>query len=127
MLIAEITTTNPLTRLGLVGLILVMGSNLIVAKDEPPSKKPTPLVLFDGKSLEGWKKAETYKAGAVKVEDGTIVIEAGGPMTAISCTRSDLPSTDYELTFEAKREVGSDFFAAATFPVGKSFVTLVNG
>jgi hypothetical protein len=38
-----------------------------------------------------------------------------------------LPTTRYELSFEAKRTSGNDFFAAATFPVGKSFVTLVNG
>src|SRR5262249_18094314 len=29
--------------------------------------------------------------------------------------------------YEAMRYEGSDFFAAATFPVGKAFVTLVNG
>ncbi|MCA1684624.1 MAG: DUF1080 domain-containing protein, partial [Planctomycetia bacterium] len=34
---------------------------------------------------------------------------------------------DYELTYEAVRLEGDDFFAAATFPVGKSFITLVNG
>jgi Domain of Unknown Function (DUF1080) len=114
-------------RLGLVSLILAFGSNPIVAEDDSPSKKPSRMVLFDGKTLEGWKKAETYKAGGVKVEDGTIVFEAGGPMTAITSTRTDLPTTDYELTFEAKRVSGGDFFAAATFPVGKSFVTFVNG
>ena len=32
------------------------------------------------------------------------------------------------MTFEAKRWLtGDDFFAAATFPVGKSFITFVNG
>jgi hypothetical protein len=80
-------------RLGLVGLILAIGSNPIVAEDDSPSKKPFRMVLFDGKTLEGWKKAETYKAGGVKVEDGVIVIEAGGPMTAITSTRTDLPTT----------------------------------
>ena len=39
----------------------------------------------------------------------------------------DLPRTNYELRYEAMRLEGSDFFAAATFPVGKSFITLVNG
>jgi hypothetical protein len=91
--------------------------------EEPPAK----LVLFDGKSLDGWKKVDSFKAGAVKVEDGSIVIEAGGPMSSVVSTRTDLPTTDYELSFEAKRTAGQDFFAAATFPVGKSFITLING
>jgi hypothetical protein len=91
--------------------------------EEPPAK----MVLFDGKTLDGWKKVESFKSGNVKVEDEAIVIEAGGPMSGVVSTRTDLPTTDYELSFEAKRTNGQDFFAAATFPVGKSFITLVNG
>ncbi len=48
-------------------------------------------------------------------------------MTGITTTRKDLPRTDYELTYEAMRTSGTDFFAAATFPVGESCITLVNG
>jgi hypothetical protein len=94
--------------------------------------KPSPgasktLVLFDGKSLDGWKKTDFSHPGDVKVEDGTLVMATGRPMTGITCTRTDLPRTDYEFRYEAKRLEGSDFFAAATFPVGKSYITLVNG
>jgi hypothetical protein len=84
-------------------------------------------VLFDGKTLDGWKKTDFYHAGEVKVDDGRIVLAAGDSMTGITTTRQDLPTTDYELTYEAMRTSGSDFFAAATFPVGKSYITLVNG
>ena len=105
--------------------IAILGLALasVVWADEPPSKR----VLFDGKTLDGWKRVESYKAGAVKVADGAIVLEAGGPMSAVVSTRTDLPKLDYELAFEARRVDGKDFFAAATFPVGDSFVTLVNG
>jgi hypothetical protein len=48
-------------------------------------------------------------------------------MTGVTSTRQDLPRTDYELIYEARRLAGIDFFAAATFPVGTSYVTLVNG
>lgn len=88
---------------------------------------PKPLVLFDGKSLDGWKKADYVHSGEVKVDDGAIILNTGNAMTGITCTRKDLPKTDYELTYEAKRLKGSDFFAAMTFPVGKSFLTYVNG
>lgn len=84
-------------------------------------------VLFDGKTLDGWKKTEFHQAGEVKVEDGQIVLAAGSPMTGITTTRKDLPTTDYELTYEAMRTSGADFFAAATFPVGESSITLVGG
>ena len=101
--------------------------NRAMAGEDPPASPPKKRVLFDGKTLDGWKKTESYKAGEVKVEAGTILMEAGGPMSGITSTRTDLPTTDYELTYEAKRRSGDDFFAAATFPVGKSYITLVNG
>jgi hypothetical protein len=86
-----------------------------------------PMVLFDGKTLDGWKRAEFYQGGAPRVVDGTIVLPLGTPMSGVTCTREGLPTVDYELSYEAKRTAGSDFFAAATFPVGKSYITLVNG
>ncbi len=89
--------------------------------------KPRVLVLFDGKGLDGWKKADPDDGGPVKVEGGTLVMGEGRLMNGITTTRRDLPTTDYELIYEARRLSGNDFFAAATFPVGKSFITLVNG
>ena len=88
---------------------------------------PGTLVLFDGKSLDGWKKTDFFAAPDVKVEDGAIVLPVGRSMSGITSTRQDLPRTNYELSYEAMRISGVDFFAAATFPVGKSYVTLVNG
>jgi hypothetical protein len=95
------------------------------AKDKPAKSDTVP--LFDGKTLDGWKATDFSRHGEVKVEDGAILLEPGRSMTGITTTRMDLPKTDYELTYEAKRLTGSDFFAAATFPVGESFITLVNG
>jgi hypothetical protein len=86
-----------------------------------------PRALFDGKTLDGWKDAGFNKGPAPKVEDGTIVLPTGSPIVGITSTRKDLPTTNYELSYEAMRTDGQDFFAAATFPVGKSFITLVNG
>jgi hypothetical protein len=121
------------TRFIPMGLALVTCSALALtihsgaAGDEPKAGKALKLTLFDGKTLDGWKKTETLKAGSVKVEEGAIVLEAGSPMTGLVSTRSDLPTTNYEFRFEAKRDTGDDFFAAATFPVGKSYITLING
>jgi hypothetical protein len=83
--------------------------------------------LFDGKTLDGWKKTDFSRSGEVKVEDGRIVLPAGEPMSGITTTLKDLPRTNYELAYEAMRTNGEDFFAAATFPVGPSYITLVNG
>lgn len=106
---------------------------LTIATTPAPGQAPAPKdpagkrALFDGKTLDGWKKTDFSHPGEVKVEDGRIVLGTGEPMTGITTTRKDLPTTNYELTYEAMRTGGEDFFAAATFPVGKSYITLVNG
>ena len=73
--------------------------------------------LFDGKSLDGWRETPFTGKGKVSVEDGAIVLDAGGPMTGITWTR-DVPRTNYEIRFEGRRIRGGDFFASLTFPVG---------
>ena len=89
--------------------------------------EPTKRILFDGKTLDGWQPTKFFHAGEVKVEDCAILLKNGGSMTGITTTRQDLPTSNYELIYEARRLEGEDFFAAATFPVGKSFLTFVNG
>jgi hypothetical protein len=106
---------------------LCLAAWLIVLSPLVGAAPPEKLVLFDGKSLDGWKKTDFAHSGDVKVEDGAIVLGAGRSMTGITSTRQDLLNTNYELTYEATRLKGRDFFAAATFPVGKSHITLVNG
>jgi hypothetical protein len=112
-----------------VAAIFVFLTNLAAAQiqKDSPSVKSKSVILFDGKSLDGWKKTDFVNSGEVKIEDGSIVMSAGREMTGITSTRKDLLKQDYELIYEARRLSGDDFFAAATFPVGDSYLTLVNG
>jgi hypothetical protein len=83
-------------------------------------------VLFDGKSLGKWKPTEFGGEGEVEVEDGQIILRAGNPMTGITWT-GEYPKMDYEVSLEAKRVDGSDFFCGLTFPVGDRPCTFVVG
>jgi hypothetical protein len=89
--------------------------------------KPEWKTLFDGKSLEGWKKSYDRGGGKVEVKDGAILLGTGEKMTGVTYTKGDFPKTDYEVTLEGKRVEGRDFFATTTFPVGDSFCSLVVG
>jgi len=82
--------------------------------------------LFDGKSLQGWRETPFSQRGAVRVDNGTILLGAGSPMTGITWT-GEFPKTNYEVTFEDARIKGGDFFATLTFPVDDSFCTFVTG
>jgi hypothetical protein len=97
-----------------------------------PAKKAAPApdgwkTLFDGKSLAGWKEADFYKPGKVTVKDGAIIMAKGNMMTGVTYARADFPKMDYEVTLEGRRVEGRDFFCTTTFPVGKSFCSLVVG
>jgi hypothetical protein len=118
--------TATLPRRSAIAVVVAVASvcTLVATLGADP---PGTLVLFDGKSLDGWKKTDFFAAPDVKVEDGAIVLPVGRSMSGVTSTRQDLPGTNYELRYEAMRISGADFFAAATFPVGKSYVTLVNG
>jgi hypothetical protein len=90
---------------------------------KPDAWKP----LFDGKTLQGWKPADYLGAGKVQVRDGAIVLEAGKQMTGIVHSFEGLPRINYEVTLEAKRVDGDDFFCTTTFPIGKDYCSLVVG
>lgn len=91
-------------------------------KDKSEWKK-----LFDGKTLTNWTSCDFGDEGKVHVKDGAIVIEKGKKMTGIVYSKKDFPKMDYEVTLEAKRVKGGDFFATTTFPVGDSFCSFVVG
>jgi hypothetical protein len=105
-------------------LILLLCSLPLVGqeKDKTEWKK-----LFDGKTLDNWKSSDFGDEGKVHVKDGAIVMEKGMKMTGITYAKKDFPKMDYEVTLEAKRVDGRDFFATTTFPVGEDFCSFVVG
>lgn len=98
---------------------------------EPVAATPSKaVVLFDGKSLDDWKAYDAGGSGEVTVKDGQLIVGAGESITGTIYQKTkDLPVTNYEITLEAKRVEGIDFFCGLTFPVGslKTCATLVVG
>lgn len=83
--------------------------------------------LFDGRTLTNWQPGKFSGGGAVKVEDGRIVLETGKSMTGVTWAGAPLPTTNYEIALQAMRVEGRDFFAGVTFPVDGSFCSLILG
>lgn len=82
--------------------------------------------LFDGKTLKGWKITDYAGHGNVEVKDGTLVLGMGAMLTGVNGP-TNLFKTNYEMAFDARRLMGSDFFATVTFPVGEDSCSLVLG
>lgn len=107
--------------------VLVMVAMLSVTGQDPKKSEPGWEPLFDGKTLTNWQPTKFFGEGPVRVENGQIVLEAGSDLTGITWTGRALPTTNYELTLQAMRVEGRDFFAGVTFPVGDSFCSLILG
>ena len=90
--------------------------------------------LFDGATLAGWAQSGFEAEGPVRVERSfrngppAIVIEKGTTLSGITWKRGGaLPRTNYEITLEAMKLEGSDFFCGLTFPVGASACSFIVG
>jgi hypothetical protein len=116
--------TSRALALASVWLILTGGVSTARAQNgAEPAWEP----LFDGKTLTNWQSTKFVAEGAVKVENGQIILETGGPMTGITWAGARLPTTSYEITLQAMRVEGRDFFAGITFPVAGSYCSLILG
>jgi hypothetical protein len=82
--------------------------------------------LFDGKTLGQWKVTDFGGQGPVTVKDGAIYMAPGAYMTGITWT-GPVVRMNYEITLEAMRFEGSDFFCGLTFPVNDKPCTLILG
>ncbi len=103
------------------------------ATTEKPEAKPAPapetgreISLFDGRNLGQWKATDFGGQGEVSVKDGAIHMAMGSYMTGITWS-GPVIRMNYEITLEAMRVEGSDFFCGLTFPVGEKPCTLILG
>ena len=118
----------------LAGLLLAVSWP---AAAEPPTLAPATTgtnrwstnwtALFDGKSLTNWAVTDFAGHGPVTVEAEQIKIAMGDDLCGINWTNGPLPKTDYEISLDAVKVEGGDFFCGLTFPVADSSCSLIVG
>jgi hypothetical protein len=125
-------------RLSSLSLILALGWFASCEAQESPNKKDEAATeeakpkkeegksLFDGKTLKGWKKIPFGGSGDIEVEDGEILY-MGEVLTGIKLDGEPSLKTNYEISLEAKRIDGVDFFCALTFPIADAHSTFIVG
>ncbi len=82
--------------------------------------------LFNGHTLDGWRIANFGPQGPVHVRDSSIILNFGDGATGITW-EGEFPVVNYEISLEAMRIGGNDFFCALTFPVNDEHCTMING
>ena len=98
-------------RTPLLSLVVVLTASAVVAAEPKPNmlsakeKSSGWKLLFDGKSLDGWRGYKTEAIGAGwKVEDGALVLD--GAKAGDLVTKDEF--ADFELTFEWKISEGGN-------------------
>ena len=109
------------------------------APDRPPAERALtvpsgidvavlPPIIFDGKTISGWAITDFAGHGEVKVENDRIILGMGAALTGLNWTNAAvLPKVDYEISLEAMKTDGSDFFCGLTFPVENSHCSFILG
>ena len=105
---------------------LALIATVLFATSSDPGRAGEWQNLFDGKTLEGWKVTDFAGHGEVDVENGRLLLHSGVMLTGVSWTNM-LPKIDYEVSLEAMKVDGGDFFCGLTFPVQDSFCTFIVG
>jgi hypothetical protein len=134
MMRVHILSSGRFQPLVLAGLLLAL---VRPAAPQTPAPASIPLgtnrwstnwtALFDGKSLTNWAVTDFAGHGPVTVEAGQIKIAMGDDLAGINWTNGPLPKTDYEISLDAVKVDGSDFFCGLTFPVADSSCSLILG
>ena len=119
----------------LTSLLIGFGISAACAAEKTPGKPAAPSTsaekaagsLFDGKTLTGWVSSDFAGRGTVTISNSQINLGMGH-MTGITWTNTNsLPRMSYEISLDAMRVEGSDFFCGLTFPVGKDPCSLIVG
>ncbi|OHB56457.1 MAG: hypothetical protein A2173_01280 [Planctomycetes bacterium RBG_13_44_8b] len=82
--------------------------------------------LFDGRNFGLWKITDFGGRGNVYIKDGAIFLEMGNDLTGITWT-GPVERMSYEISLQAMRVAGSDFFCGLTFPVDSNCCSLILG
>jgi len=82
--------------------------------------------LFDGQTLGKWEITKFGGEGDIEVKDGNLVIGAGNSLSGVNWT-GEYPKMNYEISLDAMRVDGSDFFCGLTFPVGEDSCSFICG
>ncbi len=114
-----------------LGLLAAAGFLAVIGvQAAEPAPEPKKWALFEGKQFADWEPVDIGGSGQVEHEGDTMVIRQGEGLSGVVYKKTQgLPTTRYEISLEAKRLEGVDFFCGLTFPVGdwKTCATLICG
>jgi hypothetical protein len=118
----------PIISLIIFYLLIPACSDSKAPKKEPEAEGVSldSTYLFNGKTLDGWEITNFGPQGPVYVSGDQLMLGMGDGCTGVTW-KGTFPESGYEVSLDAKRVAGSDFFCGITFPVGDRFCSLIVG
>jgi len=118
-------------------LIIVLATTLLFTECNSKQKShnseeetnlfiPGTTLLFDGETLNGWKITQFGPQGPVEISKGKIILGMGDGCTGITWKKY-FPVMNYEVSLEAMKISGNDFFCGMTFPIHDDYCSLIVG
>ena len=105
-----------------------MGGCVVKKHNRAKVSNESEMILFDGKSLDNWQKTDFAGKGEIFIDkNGSLVLEMGAELSGLHWKGEDLPTSNYEISLQAMRTMGSDFFCGLTFPYKETHATLILG
>ncbi|HOW40295.1 MAG TPA: DUF1080 domain-containing protein [Bacteroidales bacterium] len=83
-------------------------------------------LIFNGSSLDSWEITNFGPQGPVSVSGDELILGMGEGCTGVTY-KGSVPLNNYEISLEARRREGNDFFCGITFPVQTEFCTFIAG
>jgi hypothetical protein len=120
-------------RIGRFAIILLMTLLSAACTRLPPAAAPSgglsdASIALDEKMIKGWAVTDfPGSPGTVQVQDGVLLLPIGDDMTGVTWKGQSLPRINYEISLEARRLAGDDFFCGLTFPVADSHASFIAG
>ena len=109
-------------------LAISVGGCVVTKQNGTLGSTDSEIILFDGKSLDNWERTDFAGKGEIFIDkNGSLVLEMGAELSGLHWKGEALPTANYEITLQAKRTMGSDFFCGLTFPYKESHATLILG
>ena len=97
-------------------------STLLFAQGEKEQR----VSIFNSHNLDGWLVSQFGTQGEAYVKNEQIILTRSDGCTGVTWD-GEFPTTNYQVTLEAKRLSGNDFFCSMTFPINKDYCTLIVG
>jgi len=102
---------------------LVFGFSLSGEEPKTKNSEAKPLAFAEDSS---WTPSHFGGDGPIEMKDGVLSLGFGDPLTGVRW-EGDFPKQDYEVSLEARRVGGFDFFCGLTLPLADQRFSLVLG